>query len=260
MDSSFQPGVLCRGSDPAHPKVQHRQAPHPPSSDPVHVPHCPEPHPTRSEPAHILCTPPPSTPPAGSDPAHVHHCQEPHPCSDPAHVHHCQEPHPTAKKPRTFSVFHCPETRPSLRWTSESVNHRKKEGLSSAYLSTAAVRGSNGVTHIFYKGQYFTCYDENDPEWKLVIFNSKREKLETTRNDRVELRIKEAIATVSSTRPEPSAWCVRKAEIDTKNMYAHFNTIKLRAALDAADSEIEVAEFCGIVPIFKYGVPSSEII
>jgi hypothetical protein len=114
------------GSDPAHPKVHHRQAPHPPSSDPVHVPHCPEPHPTRSEPAHILCTPPPSTLPAGSDPAHVHHCQEPHPCSDPAHVPHCPEPHPTAKKPRTFSVFHCPETRPSLRWTSESVNHRKR--------------------------------------------------------------------------------------------------------------------------------------
>ncbi len=121
---------------------------------------------------------------------------------------------------------------------------------------------TNGVTYIFYKGQYFACYDENDPEWKLVIFNSKGEKLETTGSDLVTLRIKEATATVSSTRPEPSSWCVRQAEIDTKNMYVYFNTIKLRAALDAADSEIEVAEFCGIVPVFKYNnniVPSSEI-
>ena len=67
-------------------------------------------------------------PPTCSDPAHAPHRPVPHPpCSDPAHVPHCQEPYPTAQKPRTFSVFHCPETRPSLRWTSESVNHRKKE-------------------------------------------------------------------------------------------------------------------------------------
>ena len=121
---------------------------------------------------------------------------------------------------------------------------------------------TNGVTYIFYKGQYFACYDENDPEWKSVIFNSKGEKLDTTGRDHVNLRIKEATATVSSTRPEPSAWCVQKAEIDTKNRYVQFNTIKLRAAMDAADSEIEVAEFCGIVPVFKYNnniVPSSEI-
>ena len=118
---------------------------------------------------------------------------------------------------------------------------------------------SNGVTYIFYKGQYFACYDENDPEWKLTIFNSNLEKLETTGNDRVELTIKEAIATVSSTRPEPSAWCVQKAEIDTKRGHVKFNTIKLRAAMNAADSDIEVAEFCGIVPVFKYNAPSSEI-
>ena len=118
---------------------------------------------------------------------------------------------------------------------------------------------TNGVTHTFYKGQYFACYDENDPEWKLVIFNSKGEKLEKTGNDIVQLTIKEATATVSSTRPEPSAWCVRQAEIDTKNRCAYFNTIKLRAALDAADSEIDIAEFCGIVPVFKKNAPSSEI-
>ena len=57
---------------------------------------------------------------------------------------------------------------------------------------------TNGVTYIFYKGQYFACYDEN--EWKLVIFNSKGEKLGKTGSDRVGLTIKEAIATVSSTR------------------------------------------------------------
>ena len=121
---------------------------------------------------------------------------------------------------------------------------------------------TNGVTHIFHKGQYFACYDENDPEWKLVIFNSNLKKLETTGKDLVELRINEATATVSSTRPEPSAWCVRHAEIVTKNRRVKFNTIKLRAALDAADSDIEVAEICGIVPVFKYNnniVPSSEI-
>ncbi len=121
---------------------------------------------------------------------------------------------------------------------------------------------TNGVTYTFYKGQYFACYDENDPEWKLVIFNSHLKKLGKTGSNRVKLTIKEAIATVSSTRPEPSAWCVRQAEIDTKNRYPTFNTIKLRAAMDAADSEIEVAEFCGIVPVFKYNnniVPSSEI-
>ena len=121
---------------------------------------------------------------------------------------------------------------------------------------------TNGVTYILYKGQYFACYDENDPEWKLVIFNSNLKKLGCTGKDCVRLRIEEAISTVSSTRPEPSAWCVRQAEIDTKNRYAQFNTIKLRAAMDAADSEIEVAEFCGIVPVFKYNnniVPSSEI-
>jgi hypothetical protein len=118
---------------------------------------------------------------------------------------------------------------------------------------------SNGVTHIFHKSQYFACYDENDPEWKLVIFNSNLKKLEITGSDRVRLTIKEATATVSSTRPEPSAWCVRQAEIDMKNRYVQFNTIKLRAAMDAADSDIEVAEFCGIVPDFKYSAPSSEI-
>ena len=121
---------------------------------------------------------------------------------------------------------------------------------------------TNGVTYILYKGQYFACYDENDPEWKLVIFNSNLKKLGCTGKDCLRLRIEEAISTVSSTRPEPSAWCVRQAEIDTKNRYAQFNTIKLRAAMDAADSEIEVAEFCGIVPVFKYNnniVPSSEI-
>jgi hypothetical protein len=117
---------------------------------------------------------------------------------------------------------------------------------------------TDGVTRTFDK-QYFTCYDEKDPERKLVIFNSKLEKLGATGSDRVTLRIKEATATRSSLYPttEPSAWCVEKAEIDMMNRYANFNTIKLRAALDAVDSGIEVAECCGIVPVFPHPVPSS---
>jgi hypothetical protein len=74
-----------------------RTPPNPPGTCPVSM------HPTAKHPTHPC-----------SDPAHVPHCQEPHPCSDPAHVPHCQEPHPTAKKPRTFSLFHCPETVSSL--------------------------------------------------------------------------------------------------------------------------------------------------
>jgi len=117
---------------------------------------------------------------------------------------------------------------------------------------------TDGITRIF-DTQYFTCYDENDPEWKLVIFNSYLKKLGSTGRDLVELRIKEATATRSSSYPttEPSAWCVEKAEIDTRRGYASFNTIKLRAALDAVDSGIEVAEYCGIVPVFPHPVPSS---
>jgi len=92
-----------------------------------------------------------------------------------------------------------------------------------------------------------------------VIFNSKLEKLGWTGRDSVQLVIKEATATRSSSysTTEPSEWCVQKAEIDTMNRYAYFNTIKLRAALDAVDSGIEVAEYCGIVPVFTYAVPSS---
>ena len=117
---------------------------------------------------------------------------------------------------------------------------------------------TDGVTRIF-DAQYYTCYDENDPEWKLVIFNSYLKKLEFTGKDYVTLRIKEATATRSSSYPttEPSTWCVEKAEIDTRRGYVLFNTIKLRAALDAVDSGIEVAECCGIVPIFPHPVPSS---
>ena len=117
---------------------------------------------------------------------------------------------------------------------------------------------TDGVTRVFGM-QYFTCYNEKDPERKLAIFNSKLEKLGFTGSDRVQLRIKEATATRSSSYPttEPSEWCVEKAEIDTENMYTIFNTIKLRAALDAADLGIEVVEYCGIVPVFPHPVPSS---
>ena len=116
---------------------------------------------------------------------------------------------------------------------------------------------TNGVTYYFKKGQYFTCYHEN--EWKSVIFNSKLKKLGRTRSDQLELRIERASATISYSCVEPSAWCVETAKSDTVSMYIKFNTKKVRAALEAAESGIEVAEFCGIVPVFKDPAPSSEI-
>jgi hypothetical protein len=42
-------------------------------------------------------------------------------------------------------------------------------------------------------------------------------------------------------------------------MYTSLNTKRVRAALDAAESGIEVAEYCGIVPVFTYAVPSSHV-
>jgi hypothetical protein len=102
---------------------------------------------------------------------------------------------------------------------------------------------TNGVTYYFKKGQYFTCYDENDPEWKSVIFNSKLKKLATNRSGQVKLTIERASATISSScATDPSAWCVETAKSDTVNMYLPFNTKKVRVALDAAESGIEVAE------------------
>jgi len=118
---------------------------------------------------------------------------------------------------------------------------------------------TNGVTYYFKKGLYFTCYHENDPEWKSVVFNSNLKKLRFTRYGRVQLRIERASATISSSCADPSVWCVETAKSDTVNMYTVLNTKKVRAALDAAESGIEVAEYCGIVPVFKDPAPSSEI-
>ena len=87
-------------------------------------------------------TPPPSTPPnpLGLCPYSMHLTAQPARNLPIFYAPHRQVPHrparilptyTTAKKPRTFSVFHCPETRLSLRWTSESVNHRKNERSST---------------------------------------------------------------------------------------------------------------------------------
>ena len=118
---------------------------------------------------------------------------------------------------------------------------------------------TNGVTYYFKKGQYFTCYDENDPEWKSVIFNSDLKKLGYMYSDKVNLRIEKATATISSSCADPSVWCVETAKSNTVNMFTQLNMIKVRAALDAAGSGIEVAEYCGVVPVFKDPAPSSEI-
>ena len=117
---------------------------------------------------------------------------------------------------------------------------------------------ANGVTYNFKTGQYFTCHKENDTEWKSTIFNSKLKKLGRTGTDTVCLKIKGATATLSSCT-EPSTWCVDTAKSDTVNMYKFLNTIRVRAVLDAAESGIIITEYCGVVPVFKYAVPSSEV-
>ena len=117
---------------------------------------------------------------------------------------------------------------------------------------------TNGVTYYFKEGQYITCHKENDPE--TTIFNSKLKKLGRTRNDSVIVSIKGAAATLSSSSTtDPSTWCVDTAKSDTVNMFIALNTKRVRAVLDASKSGIEIAEYCGIVPVFKYAVPSSEV-
>lgn len=117
---------------------------------------------------------------------------------------------------------------------------------------------TNGITYDFKPGQYFTCHKENDTE--TTIFNSKLKKLGRTGKDEVIVSIKGATATLSSSSTtDPSKWCVDTAKSDTVNMFRGLNTKRVRAVLDASKSGIEIAEYCGIVPVFKYAVPSSEV-
>ena len=116
---------------------------------------------------------------------------------------------------------------------------------------------TDGVTRYFKEAQYITCHKENDIE--TTIFDSNLKKLGWTGNDGVRLRIERASATISSSSTYPSAWCVETAKRDTVNMYTYLNTKKVRAALIAAESGIEITENCGIVPVFTYAVPSSRV-
>ena len=116
---------------------------------------------------------------------------------------------------------------------------------------------TNGVTYTFDKGKYFTCRKENDVE--LTIFNSNFKKMGSSKNNAVLLNIKTAVPTRPATNPTTSGWIERRAQSDSRRGYATFNTIKMRASIDAADDGIEVHENCGIVPVFTHAAPSSQV-
>jgi hypothetical protein len=116
---------------------------------------------------------------------------------------------------------------------------------------------TNGNTYTFDKGKYFTCRKENDVE--LTIFNSNFKKMGSSKNNTVLLKIKTAMPTRPATNPKTSGWIERRAQSDSRRGYATFNTIKIRAAIDAADDGIEVHENCGVVPVFTHAAPSSQV-
>ena len=95
---------------------------------------------------------------------------------------------------------------------------------------------TDGKTYEFPHGMYFACHAESDTE--SSIFNSKMKKLGYGSNGQVALTIKAT---------NDAAASLRQA----------FNTKKIRAALRACDAGIPIAEYCGIVPVFKYDPPSS---
>ena len=112
---------------------------------------------------------------------------------------------------------------------------------------------TDGVTYDFPPGTYFACLKESDTE--SSIFNSKPKKLGFVNNDQVKLRIKNV------TSHDPSKWNMRLAKTKhqkkTISVCYQFNTKKMLAALRAYDAGINITEFCGIVPVFKYDPPSS---
>ena len=105
-------------------------------------------------------------------------------------------------------------------------------------------------TYDFPHGMYFACHAENDTE--SSIFNSGLKKLGKKGRDSVILRIKNA---TSYNPNESNVRCQKKS--NTTNVYQFFNTKKIWAALRACDSGINITEYCGIVPVFKYDPPSS---
>ena len=108
---------------------------------------------------------------------------------------------------------------------------------------------TDGKTYEFPHGKYFACHKENDTE--SSIFNSKLEKLGIEARDSVTLRIENAAS------HNPSEWSVRREKTKTTSVCQQFNTKKIRAALRASDAGIQITEYCGIVPVFKYDPPSS---
>jgi hypothetical protein len=106
---------------------------------------------------------------------------------------------------------------------------------------------TDGKTYEFPHGKYFACHKETDTE--STVFNSDLKKLGIEARDRVTLRIKNAVS-------DPTEWSMRREHSKT-NVSQEFNTKKIRAALRACDAGINITEYCGIVPVFKYDPPSS---
>jgi len=109
---------------------------------------------------------------------------------------------------------------------------------------------TDGITYSFGTGKYFACHKENDPG--TTIFNSHGKKLRFRGKDGVLLGIKGCTATSSS------EWCVRRATKYAAQGIQLFNTVKVRAALIAILYGTIIAENCGIVPVFKYPIPSED--
>ena len=108
---------------------------------------------------------------------------------------------------------------------------------------------TDGKTYDFPHGMYFACHAETDTE--STVFNSDLKKLGYKRNDQVNLRIKNAAS------HDPAEWNARLEKSNTTNVYQEFNTKRIHAALRACDVGIQITEYCGIVPVFKYDPPSS---
>ena len=108
---------------------------------------------------------------------------------------------------------------------------------------------TDGKTYEFPHGKYFACHAESDTE--TTVFNSKPKKLGFEGSDGVRLRIKNVVS------HDPSEWNSRLEKSKTTSVYQEFNTKKMLAALRASDAGINITEYCGIVPVFKYDPPSS---
>ena len=108
---------------------------------------------------------------------------------------------------------------------------------------------TDGITYEFPHDMYFACHAESDTE--STIFNSDLKKLGRKQDGKVNLMIRNA------TSHDPNEWNVRRQKSKKTNVYQFFNTKKIHAALRACDAGIQITEYCGIVPLFKYDPPSS---